>query len=687
MCDYCERDYVKLDGKCLTCKDLGLRHCDECGIDPKNNTKYICTKCENFAAYEDYGECDNCDESEEFIKDNKCFFCKDYNNGGIKGCDDCENNNNGEIICRLCLKGFILLTNNNTCLNISKNKELENYYDYCEQLTLDNNNQLYCSRCKKEYSLLKENDNDKGKCTKILILYNNDISNNYYYEFFHHSYNDGKQKYEYYDEDYYYYANYINYPCQESINLGSKEKPIYSCTKCYEYFEYDKFLFYGAYFTRILNKRNNVSFCIYQYKKEKYLKNCLEATYNAKDGIEKYDCLKCLDGNKKIYDSHADIHYCQKESTAKKCMVQYCKTCKASNNYFCNECLLSNYEVNSLTGSCVEKSEIVPAITFKDIFRLEMNSNKTINGQTIYGPSLRLRGITSSQINTKHAFLIYLTFKIKSSSNRNLQEEEKKIPAICEAINSVEESSNDVNMIDYECIGNATEGEDFTKYKLDDIDEGENNGLLKKSNLKELTNEIIKEDKGFEKQEPAFTFVELFKYVTFELNEIQNITSKNYIFDFKIDGKINKEVPKKSIDTELEINEIEDKAACKFNIEEDKITANLECKIDIKKYKEQEIFTFKTSEIKTDDNDFYLAKIDEVLLINDVKERKKKNYTVIIALCVASGVLIIVGIIIVIIILVRKSKRPAVKKEIKSHEDMRNYKGEKSKDEMMIKNE
>ena len=46
-------------------------------------------------------------------------------------------------------------------------------------------------------------------------------------------------------------------------------------------------------------------------------------------------------------------------------MVKYCKTCKNNNNYFCNECLLSNYEVNNLSAECVEKSEVVPAITLK----------------------------------------------------------------------------------------------------------------------------------------------------------------------------------------------------------------------------------------------------------------------------------------------------------------------------------
>ena len=43
-----------------------------------------------------------------------------------------------------------------------------------------------------------------------------------------------------------------------------------------------------------------------------------------------------------------------------------------------------------------------------------MNSEKTINGQTYNGPSLMLRGITTSQINSRHAFLIYLTFKVKT---------------------------------------------------------------------------------------------------------------------------------------------------------------------------------------------------------------------------------------------------------------------------------
>ena len=286
-----------------------------------------------------------------------------------------------------------------------------------EKLSLYNN-QLYCSRCMEEYSLLKENENDIGKCTKIPLLYDNDLSDYYYfyhyYQDFYRIYVNNKLDYIYkYEEDYSYFIDYNNYPCQESTNLGTKEKPIYSCTKCYNIFENEKVNYYSYEYTRIINKRNNVSFCIYQYREDELLENCTEAVDVTKDGIEKYDCLKCIDDeNKLIYDFDAKINYCKYGNVAKKCMVKYCKICKSNNNYFCDECLLSNYEVNPLTGEREEKSETVPAITFKDIFRLEMNSEKVVNGQTIYGPSLRLRGITSSQINTRNC--IFYLFNIQN---------------------------------------------------------------------------------------------------------------------------------------------------------------------------------------------------------------------------------------------------------------------------------
>jgi hypothetical protein len=290
-----------------------------------------------------------------------------------------------------------------------------------------------------------------------------------------------------------------------------------------------------------------------------------------------------------------------------------------------------------------------------------MNSHKEINGQTIYGPSLRLRGITTSEINTRHAFLIYLTFKIKSG--RILEEEEKKIPAICEALNNAG-NNEDLNMIDYECIGNTTGNEDLTNYKLDDIDEGSNDGLLKKSNLKELAQKK-KTDNGIElKTEPEFKLDDLMKISIFSMDEISNQTASNYIFDFKIEGKMNKAINPVTIPAELELNEIEEKANCNFVVEENQ-KANLNCKINIEQYKEQKLFTFKAAEIITDENDIYLSKIDEVLLINDgeKEEEKKKNNTGLIVGCVVGGVVLLSGIITLIVCFVKKKRKKITIKE------------------------
>ena len=126
VCDYCESGYIKSDGKCLTCEDLDLEDCDECQIDPNNNNQYKCTKCNKWSVLID-GFCYECFEEDSFQMNNHCYDCNDFNNGGIKGCNYCEKDNNNKLICQRCLSGYILLSNNNTCLNISENKELEKF--------------------------------------------------------------------------------------------------------------------------------------------------------------------------------------------------------------------------------------------------------------------------------------------------------------------------------------------------------------------------------------------------------------------------------------------------------------------------------------------------------------------------------------------------------------------------------
>jgi hypothetical protein len=229
-------------------------------------------------------------------------------------------------------------------------------------------------------------------------------------------------------------------------------------------------------------------------------------------------------------------------------------------------------------------------------------------------------------------------------------------------MNSVNESSNNVSIIDYECVSNYTDkNNDLNNFELNSIEPADNDGLLKKGggNLNKILEQKTLED--LKKEEPTFTIEELMKYATFEMDEIKNQLAKNYIFDFKIEGKLNKEIAKGNINTELELNEIEDKLNCNFAIEDNQ-KANLNCKLDISDYKNQKIFSFKTSEINDENNNIYIAKLDEVLLINDIKEQTdKKNYLWLIIGCVIGGAILFgCGIGLTIYLIKRKKKNTEV---------------------------
>ena len=648
VCDTCDIGYTKMYDYCVKCDDLGLGRCEECLVEHNNNSyydwfEYKCTKCNKNSVLTD-GICLGCEDIDHFGIGSQCTKCDDYYNGGIENCNYCETNDYDDVICQLCNDGYILLANNNTCLKISKNKELEKF-DKCEKLIMDKKKKLHCSRCKKEYTLLKDKHDEYGECSDLIVGYN-------------------------YKDKFYYYNTSLFYPCQESINVGNNPHEIISCRKCYQIFEYKKSYQNNNELTNLTNyllknQKDDKKEKKYVHVCTNLINNCTQLHNKTKNGVEKYDCLSCAGDNERVYDPDEDINYCQNKNIPKKCMVKSCKKCQENNNYFCSQCELSNYEVNSITGQCVEKTEEVTSITWKDVYRLEMNGETDRNGQIYNGPSLVLRGITSSQINTKHAFLIYLTFKIKTSHLRTLDGEEEgeiKIPAICEAMNSVNESSNNVSIIDYECVSNYTDkNNDLNNFELNSIEPADNDGLLKKGggNLNKILEQKTLED--LQKEEPTFTIEELMKYATFEMDEIKNQLAKNYIFDFKIEGKLNKEIAKGNINTELELNEIEDKLNCNFAIEDNQ-KANLNCRLDISDYKNQKIFSFKTSEINDENNNIYIAKLDEVLLINDVKEETdKKNYLWLIIGCVIGGAILFgIGIGLTIYLIKRKKKNTEV---------------------------
>ena len=243
-----------------------------------------------------------------------------------------------------------------------------------------------------------------------------------------------------------------------------------------------------------------------------------------------------------------------------------------------------------------------------------MNSEKEIKGKIISGPKLHLKGITNSQINTGHAFIIYLIFKIKQPLNlRNLEDDTVRIKAICEAINEVEEENkNEENSVEYECIGDNSNNTDLTNSVLENIDiEDDNN-----SNLKNLKNFALKKDLSKLENVPTIQFI---------MDKNQNQTSNNYSFDFKIDGKIDENLNKTEINENLEMNEIDIPSNCTLIIEEDK-NANLNCKLNIEEYKNITLLTFKTTKISNgDEYNIDLVDLDKIYLIN--KNGDSKNET------------------------------------------------------------
>ena len=344
----------------------------------------------------------------------------------------------------MCTEDFILLTNNNTCLKRSSIKEIEKF-ENCKQLSLDNNNKLYCSSYD-YYTLLIENNEAKYYYLPSLYENFNDteiIRQNDYYNISSPNY------INYLYEQYYH--NYIEVdllPCQEAINIGTKDKPLYTCTKCYNFFEFDHLD--SNFATLYTEEKNNLSYCIW-LQSQKKLNNCMHAIRKSNGKKSEFSCLKCYNGNVFAFDSEKNISYCISLNSTEKCMVKYCKECEEGKNYACKSPISEDYVINKDTGSCVKKTAIIPAITWKDIFRLKMNSNKEINGRNYYGPSFIIRGLTNSEINIGHTFLIYITLK----NIRNLEQEPVKIPGICQIVNSLEKVDENVNIVDYECIGDA----------------------------------------------------------------------------------------------------------------------------------------------------------------------------------------------------------------------------------------
>ena len=153
---------------------------------------------------------------------------------------------------------------------------------------------------------------------------------------------------------------------------------------------------------------------------------------------------------------------------------------------------------NLVINKIGDTKTVVPTVTWKDIYNLNMEGTKTINNEEVKVPIINMRGITSSAISIVHKFIIYLIFQINSRL-RNLEGNDGtiRIEVICSVLDSGEEiTEGNLNMVDYKCIGNEPSSIDLSNYKLVNIEEGNNEDSLKESNLNNLVSEIKEAHNG-----------------------------------------------------------------------------------------------------------------------------------------------------------------------------------------------
>ena len=327
----------------------------------------------------------------------------------------------------------------------------------------------------------------------------------------------------------------------------------------------------------------------------------------------------------------------------------------------------SNYLVINKIG-IGDTYDIIPSIIWKDIFKLNMEGTKTINNKEIHGATINLRGISSSIIINKHTFTIYLSFQINSSL-RNLEgESELKLPAICQVVESDDETGEEFQILDYECICEQPSGISLSNYKLTNIEEGNNKDSLKTSNLNELVSDKKKNNANLqylttvtqsEYTEEDFNRIAVFKFD----KKISRINAEEYKFNFKISGNLNKDITPTTINRDFELYEIDTKANCKFEIGDNKV-ASLSCELNVENYTNIEEFSFKTSEIFTENNEIYLSQFNDIILTNSKTQKDNDDdRSWVIPVSVVCAVICGIGIGIGVYLIFRKIRLNKTKSE------------------------
>ena len=220
-------------------------------------------------------------------------------------------------------------------------------------------------------------------------------------------------------------------------------------------------------------------------------------------------------------------------------------------------------------------------------------------------------------------------------------EENKSVKTYCQIVESMDATSEEPNLVDFDCIGDTDEEEDLSEYDLNAIEESPDDNIFEGSNLNELAQATDLKNLA-KKEKSTFDLRSYLDLVVFSPDEVNNITSKDYHFNLALNGKLNKDLQEQSLNVQIPLNQIKDKkVGCTFNIKSDR-NAELKCDLDFEEYEDNyNIFSLKVTEITdSSDTSIYLSRINEAKLIH---EEKDKDHTVLIVVIVVVCVVVIAG--------------------------------------------
>jgi len=122
---------------------IWISYCDKC-IKNVINKELECIQCIDGYFLGNNGYCTKCEEPKVQGIQNRCIFCNNTEEGGKEGCELCVSDN-GNISCVQCIKGFILLEDDNSCIKINNSTEDIEKYTNCQKVTIDNYRKYKCT--------------------------------------------------------------------------------------------------------------------------------------------------------------------------------------------------------------------------------------------------------------------------------------------------------------------------------------------------------------------------------------------------------------------------------------------------------------------------------------------------------------------------------------------------------------